>query len=64
MRLGAIWCCLWFGLRPWWLYEDECHYSPMSYREHLKLNLSYAWIWLRFRETEGDRAFEREVNAA
>lgn len=63
MRLRAIWSCLWFGVRPWWMYEEACHYSPMTYRQHLRLNLSYAWSWITFRETEADRAFEREVNA-
>ena len=64
MRLRAIWCSLSYGVRPWWMYEDECHYAPMTYRQHLRLNLSYAWSWITFRETKADRAFEREVNAA
>jgi hypothetical protein len=62
MRARAIWCCLWFGIRPWWMYEDECHYAPMSYGEHLRMNLASAGRWLTFRETTGDIEFEEAVN--
>lgn len=62
MRLRAIRCALWFGVRPYWMYEDTPHYAPMSYRRHLTMNLAYAWSWLTFRETAEDRAFEVEVN--
>jgi hypothetical protein len=63
MRARAIACALFYGLAPWRLYERACHYSPMSYRAHLAMNLGYAWIWLTGRESAEDRAFELEVNA-
>jgi hypothetical protein len=61
-RLRAIGCALFYGLAPFWLYEDEPHYWPMGYLPHLGMNLALAARWLTFREDEGDRQFEREVN--
>jgi hypothetical protein len=62
MRLRAIWCCLKFGLLPWWAYEKQRHYN-CSYWQHLQINAGYAWRWLTFQEDEEDRAFERDTNA-
>lgn len=62
IRLRAIRAALWFGARPYWMYEDSPHYAPMSYGRHLRMNLAYAWCWLTFRETAGDRLFEANVN--
>ena len=39
------------------MYEDDCHYEGMSYREHLAINLALAWRWATGRETQGDREF-------
>lgn len=61
MRLHAIARALWFGVLPWWLYENEPHYD-CGYWPHLALNLGYALRWASRRETEADRRFEREVN--
>ena len=62
MRLRAIILALWHGLAPWWLYESECHYAPMSYREHLACNLRYALRWARGAQTFGDMRFELATN--
>jgi hypothetical protein len=61
--LKAVWCCVWFSVRPWWMYERECHHAPMSYWRHLALNARYACVWLLGMETEEDREFERTTNA-
>lgn len=62
MRLRAISCAAFYGLAPYWLYEDEPHYAPWSYWRHLRENLAYGIRWLLFVETDEDRAFERDVN--
>lgn len=62
IRLRAILCSLWFGILPWWLYEEECHYRPWGYWRHLAHNLAYALTWAASRERDFDRWFEREVN--
>lgn len=61
-RLRAIYYALSYGLRPHWLYEDTPHYAPMTYGEHLRLNLAYALRWLTWRDTDEDRRFEKEKN--
>lgn len=62
MRLRAIFCCLYFGVMPWQLYETAKHYEGWSYLRHLRLNINQALIWLTFRETDNDCKFEQEVN--
>jgi hypothetical protein len=62
MRTRAIICCLWYGLLPWWCYEQQCHYAGESYGAHLLRNLCCAWRWLRGRQWFGDIRFEIEVN--
>ncbi len=64
MRVRAIACAAFYGLAPYWLYEDSPHYAPMSYLAHLWMNVAYGFRWLTFRETAEDRRFEREVNRA
>lgn len=61
-RPRAIFCSLWFGLMPWWVYEGRPHYD-CGYLAHLRLNLRYAWTWATWRETLEEEAFERRVNA-
>jgi len=61
VRLRAILCALWFGIIPWWVYEEERHY-PEPYLEHLWLNLVYAAHWALGRQTLGDVRFELENN--
>lgn len=61
-RLRAIALAAFYGIAPYWLYEDRPHYAPMSYLGHLWLNSVYSLRWLTFREDEGDWRFEREVN--
>ncbi len=62
-RIRAICCCLFYGLSPWQLYEEECHYRPWGYWRHLRENLAYGVRWLLFVETDEDREFESSVNA-
>lgn len=64
MRLRAVACAIFYGLAPYWLYEDAPHYAPMGYLAHLAMNIGLASRWFTFRETDEDRQFEREVNAA
>ena len=61
LRLRAIWCCLYFSIVPWWVYEKYRHYQS-SYLRHLRLNLETAWLWLTFRESPTWVDFEKEVN--
>lgn len=63
MRRRAIACAAFYGLAPYWLYEDSPHYAPISYPSHLAMNLGAIWRWATFRETAEDRQFELEVNA-
>ena len=61
MRLRAIVKALYYGIAPWWLYEDESHYN-CGYLRHLAMNIALAGRWLTFRETAKDREFEEAVN--
>ena len=61
VRIKAIFLSVWFGVLPWWMYEKKKHHKG-GYFYHLKINLVYAKRWLLFKETEGDRKFEKEVN--
>lgn len=63
MRLRAIFCCLYFGIVPWWIYEPTCHYEK-GYWKHLQLNLEMAMIWLLYLEEYEDLEFESKVNAS
>lgn len=58
MRAKAVFFALKYGLLPWRLYEDECHYEPMGYFAHLALNLALALRWATWSETADDRRFE------
>lgn len=62
LRSRAIFCCLWFGLLPWWVYENTPHCS-CPWWEHLKLNLADARMWLENRQSFGDWRFELRVNS-
>lgn len=64
MRLRAIFCCVWFSLMPWQVYEASCHYCGMTYYQHLKLNLDSLLTWVTFRETQEDIMFEKETNTS
>lgn len=61
MRLRAIWCCLWFGILPWQLYQGESHYRR-GYARHLYLNLATVLHWALWIEPAERHDFEREVN--
>jgi hypothetical protein len=62
VRLRAIGYALWYGLLPWWCYEQECHYAGMSYGAHLLMNLGYAWVWATWQEDAEGWEFEADVN--
>lgn len=64
MRARAILYALSYGIRPWWMYERVSHYAPMTYRQHLLMNLRLAWRWLTRQETRDDVLFEIQVNGA
>ena len=63
-RLRAIFCCLYFGIMPWQVYEKDHHYKGMSYWNHLVMNLEMAWQWIGQLDTitQEELDFEREVN--
>ena len=61
MKLRAIFCCTYFSIAPWWIYEKKKHYER-TYWKHLKLNWEQAMIWLTGKETEDDIEFEKEIN--
>lgn len=60
-RARAIWFCLLYGIRPWWMYEREKHHRG-GYLDHLTANLSYALRLARGRDDSSDYVFESEVN--
>ena len=57
MRIRAIFCCIYFSLVPWWIYEKKKHYRR-TYWRHIKLNFGDAKTWLLRRETQEDIDFE------
>ena len=61
MRIRAVFCCIYFSLMPWWIYEKKKHYDT-NYLKHMKLNLSQIKVWLLKQETQEDLDFERETN--
>lgn len=61
VRVKAIVCALYYGILPWWMYENKKHFEG-SYLHHLFINIGYAAMWLFFMETEDDRRFEKLVN--
>lgn len=63
VRLHAIWCCIYYGVLPWWLYEDEPHFAPMGYWSHLWMNIETAYRWMTWRENDEDIRFELDVNS-
>mgnify|MGYP003451633122 CR=1 FL=1 len=65
IRIKAIWCCLFYGLMPWWVYEQECHYKGDSYWQHLVMNVKYAGVWIAnypVKPTPEHLAFEKQFN--
>ena len=61
MRIRAIFCCIYFSIVPWWIYEKKKHYGT-NYLKHMKLNLTQIKVWLLKQETQEDIEFEKEVN--
>ena len=61
MRIRAIFCCIYFSLAPWWIYEKKKHYRR-GYWLHLKLNLETAVLWMLFKEEPSWIEFEKEIN--
>ena len=61
MRIRAIFCCIYFSIVPWWIYEKKKHYRR-TYWKHLKLNFGQIKTWLLKQETQEDIDFEKEVN--
>jgi hypothetical protein len=62
VRFRAVRLALWYGLAPWWWYEDACHYAPDTYAQHASCNLRYAWRWAQGRQTFGDIRHELATN--
>lgn len=62
VRLRAIGYCLWFGLLPWQVYEDTCHYEGMTYKGHALMNVKIMLRWLTPKPPDHYWKFEREVN--
>ena len=61
-RIRAIFCCIWFGIVPWQLYESEKHYE-YDYFTHLKLNWGMVFFWItKWKIDEEELKFEKEVN--
>ena len=61
MRARAIFCCIYFSLMPWWIYEKKKHYRR-TYWKHIKLNFGQIRLWILKQETQEDIDFEREIN--
>ena len=61
LKTKAIFDCVWFGLMPSTVYEDECHYAgECSYWEHLKMNCRLAIRWINGTQTEGMEAMAKK----
>jgi hypothetical protein len=70
LRARAIFCRLYFGFLPWWVYERASHYGPredgnpgMTWWEHLRLNVRRARPWAFGWPNEHEVDFEMRVNA-
>ena len=61
-RVVAICYCLFYGLVPWWMYEEACHHQGWGYWRHMWQNLLYMLKWVLFLEDEKDIEFEKSVN--
>lgn len=61
IRTRAILKALYFGIMPYWVYENVRHYE-CSYWQHLVINIKYAWRWITYSEDESDREFELKTN--
>ena len=46
VRAKAIFDCLYFGFVPSVVYEKDCHYKGISYKDHLLMNLRYIPAWI------------------
>ncbi len=55
LKLKAICSCVWFGIMPYWVYENECHYD--NYLSHLVFNLKYMFKWILNDIDESDIKF-------
>jgi hypothetical protein len=69
MRRRAVFCCLYFGILPWWIYERTCHYGPrddgsrgLGYLRHLTINLRRAVLWACGSPSDHEVDFELRVN--
>ena len=62
-RIRAIFCCLYFSILPWWIYEKNKHYDSTYFR-HIKLNFEQIKVLLLKQETNEDLDFEKEVNSS
>jgi hypothetical protein len=62
IRRHAILCCLFYSLLPYWMYESQKHYR-CSYWQHLRINLEYAWRWIKWDVDEVDYQFEKQYNS-
>lgn len=62
MKFRAIFCCIYFGVMPWWIYERNRPHYDCSYIEHLKMNLIQAWIWIANLYEFADIRFEKTTN--
>ena len=61
MRIRAIFCCIYFSVVPWWVYEKKKHYKS-TYFKHIKLNFEQLKVWLLKQATEEDIEFEQQIN--
>ncbi len=63
LRMKAIFDCLWFGLLPYWVYEEEPHYGRgiKNYLNHAALNYTLAKAWIKGKEDEEDRELAAKV---
>jgi len=54
LRLKAILDCIYFGLVPYWVYEERSHYGDTvkDYFYHIKINARVAWAWITFKESQ------------
>lgn len=64
MKCRAIFCCLYFGLMPWWIYERHHPHYEYGYFSHLCLNLTQVLIWLRNQQQFADIRFEIQTNGS
>lgn len=50
-RLLNIFDCFYFGIVPYFIYENVCHYREVGYIAHFKMNMGLAFDLITYQKT-------------